>query len=178
MKAARGFLISILFIFLINVNTARPSDNVQTTGDFGQIVIPITGLLMTYAFKDWEGTIELVEPFVTAIAAMESLKYTVPETRPNGSSHSFPSGHTTSAFAGAGFMQIRYGWKYGIPAYLAASFVGYSRVESKNHYWHDVFAGAVIGVGSDLCFVKLYKNVEVSPVAGDGFYGLRIGARF
>ncbi len=43
-------------------------------------------------------------------------------------------------------MRKRYGWDYGIPAYAAASFVGYSRVESGKHYAHDVVAGAAIGI--------------------------------
>jgi hypothetical protein len=33
---------------------------------------------------------------------------------------------------GASFIHERYGLKYAIPAYVAASFVGYSRVESKS----------------------------------------------
>ncbi len=33
-----------------------------------------------------------------------------------------------------------------VPAYAAASFVAYSRVESREHYPHDVVAGAGIGI--------------------------------
>lgn len=33
---------------------------------------------------------------------------------------SFPSGHTDS-FMAATFIQQRYGWQYGLPAYVAAS---------------------------------------------------------
>ncbi len=177
-KAASVGIVSLLVIFVLGVDTARPADNIETAGTVGEIAIPAVGLFMTYAHKDGEGAKELVESFGTAIAAMEALKYTVSEKRPDGSPHSFPSGHATSAFAGAGFIQMRYGWVYGIPAYLAASFVGYSRVESKNHYWDDVVAGAAIGVGSDLCFVLPYKDVALTPVVGNGFYGIRIATGF
>jgi hypothetical protein len=74
------------------------------------------------------------------------LKYSVDETRPNGGSRSFPSGHTSMAFAGAEFIRKEYGWRWAAPAYLAAGFVGWSRVESKNHFTHDVLAGAALGV--------------------------------
>jgi membrane-associated phospholipid phosphatase len=74
------------------------------------------------------------------------LKYTVDETRPNGGAHSFPSGHASAAFTGAEFIRKEYGWGWGAPAYLAASFVAWSRVEADKHYTHDVLAGAAIGI--------------------------------
>jgi membrane-associated phospholipid phosphatase len=66
------------------------------------------------------------------------LKYSVPRERPEGSD---TSGHTSAAFSGATFIHRRYGWKYGIPAYLAVAFVGWSRVESGKHYSDDVLRG-------------------------------------
>ncbi len=74
------------------------------------------------------------------------LKLAIHEQRPNGGSHSFPSGHAATAFAGAEFIRKEYGWAWGTPAYLAAGFVAWSRVDAKQHYTHDVLAGAVIGV--------------------------------
>src|SRR5262249_36325565 len=78
--------------------------------------------------------------------ATEVLKGAVNERRPNGGAHSFPSGHTSFAFTGAEFIRKEYGWGWGAPAYLAAGFVGWSRVEAQAHHTHDVLAGAVIGV--------------------------------
>jgi membrane-associated phospholipid phosphatase len=100
------------------------------------------------------------------------LKYTVDEKRPNGGSHSFPSAHTSISFSAAEFMRKRYGWEYGIPAYAAASFVAYSRVESREHWPHDVIAGASIGIVSSFIFTKPYKGVEVKTEAGPGLHGL------
>jgi phosphatidylglycerol lysyltransferase len=76
----------------------------------------------------------------------DALKYSVGETRPDGGPRSFPSGHSSVAFAGAEFMRVQYGWKWAAPAYVAAAFVGWSRVEARRHYTHDVIAGALIGV--------------------------------
>ena len=45
---------------------------------------------------------------------------------------SFPSGHTSAAFTGAAFMDYKYGLKYGLPAYILASFVGWSEYMQKN----------------------------------------------
>ncbi len=82
--------------------------------------------------------------------ATYALKYSVSEERPNGAdSHSFPSGHASVSFAGAEFIRKEYGWAWGVPAYLAAGFVGYSRVKAKDHYTWDVATGAAIGILSN-----------------------------
>ncbi len=74
------------------------------------------------------------------------------------SNQSFLSGHTLAAFTGAGLTCVHhqhlelYGG-LGDPlacagALAAATWVGVSRVTTKNHYFSDVFAGAALGIGS------------------------------
>lgn len=58
---------------------------------------------------------------------------------------SFPSGHTSSAFAIAGSMAYSYGWKAGVPAYLMASGIGLSRIKEGRHWASDVVGGAILG---------------------------------
>lgn len=95
-----------------------------------------------------------------------ALKWTVRKTRPNGENNlSFPSGHTSVAFASAAFVQRMYGWKWGIPAYGLASYVGYTRIRIKKHDGWDVFAGALIGTGIAYWFTRpeaKRKNIEFS----------------
>ena len=47
-----------------------------------------------------------------------------------------------------------YGWKIGIPAYLLASGIGLSRVESSKHNLSDVLAGATLGYISGITAVR------------------------
>ena len=75
-------------------------------------------------------------------------------------------------------MRKRYGWEYGIPAYAAASFVAYSRVEANEHYPHDVIAGAAIGILSSFIFTRPYKGWNVQAEAGGGYYGIRFTRSF
>ena len=64
-------------------------------------------------------------------------------------SPSFPSGHTTIAFATAANISIRFRkWYVVAPAYLWAASVGYSRMYLGMHYPSDVLAGATVGIGS------------------------------
>ena len=76
----------------------------------------------------------------------QSLKFIVGRERPNGSNNqSFPSGHTSNAFALATVTERHYGWKVGVPAYLLAGAVGAARMKEDAHYFSDVVAGATLG---------------------------------
>lgn len=147
-------------------------DAIQTAGDILQYVIPATAGGLTLGYRDYRGTLQFGESFAVTKGVTYGLKYTVDETRPNGGSHSFPSGHTSVSFCGAEFIRKRYGWELGIPAYAAASFVAYSRVEANEHYPHDVIAGAAIGMLSSFIFTKPYKGWEIKTEAGPGLHGL------
>jgi membrane-associated phospholipid phosphatase len=59
----------------------------------------------------------------------------------NSEFHSFPSGHTFTAFSLASVLSVRYGYSYiWIPIAIA---IGYSRVALEKHYFTDVFFSAV-----------------------------------
>jgi membrane-associated phospholipid phosphatase len=62
---------------------------------------------------------------------------------------SFPSGHTTLAFATATSVALQYKkWYIVVPSYLWAASIGYSRMYLGKHYPSDVLAGTIIGIGS------------------------------
>ena len=63
------------------------------------------------------------------------------------SNSSFPSGHTTAAFAAATVFAVEYRNQPVIPivAYTIASLVGISRVTENKHWATDVFTGAALG---------------------------------
>lgn len=63
------------------------------------------------------------------------------------SNSSFPSGHTTAAFAAATVFAVEYRNKPAIPiaAYTIASLVGISRITENKHWATDVFTGAALG---------------------------------
>jgi membrane-associated phospholipid phosphatase len=64
----------------------------------------------------------------------------------NTKTDSFPSGHTTQAFAVASVIAAHYDSMWvKLGAYSAASLVGYSRIQRNKHWPTDVAAGAVIG---------------------------------
>jgi len=61
--------------------------------------------------------------------------------------HSFPSGHTVSAFTTAVLLTYWCRNKlFGLPLLLLAIMVGYSRMYLSEHFFEDVTAGSAIGV--------------------------------
>lgn len=134
----------------------------EDTGDILQLALPISAGLTTIIKKDWQGTKQFALSYSTGFIVTHSLKRIVRKKRPEGRGlyDAFPSGHTTSAFSGASFIQRRYGWKYGKWAYLMASVVGVSRMEGPDG-WHDIWdvmAGAAIGIGSTYIFTTPYMQ--------------------
>ena len=111
----------------------------------GTVIISsaITGLL--------KYTIQRERPFVT----YPDINHITPED-----SYSFPSGHTSTAFALATSVTIAYPkWYVATPAYLWASSAAYSRMHFGVHYPSDVIAGALIGSGSAWLCYQLNKRL-------------------
>ena len=154
------------------------SDVLETSGDIGAVAVPVAAAIMTLAKHDKEGMIQFTKSFATTMAASYGLRYAIQENRPNGHDRSFPSIHTSSAFAGAAFIQRRYGWAYGIPAYVVSTVIGYSRIDAKEHWTHDVLAGAAIGIASNLIFTTRVKDVQVIPAVSSNFTGIFLTKHF
>ena len=141
---------------------------VAKSTDVAAIALPTAALIGVLLQKDWKGLIQGVETAGATATATLILKYAVKERRPDGSNmHSFPSGHTSVTFATAGFLQRRYGWKVGAPAYALAAYVGWGRVYAKKHHLWDVVAGGAIGAGCAYFFTTPFAkkhNLSISPV--------------
>jgi membrane-associated phospholipid phosphatase len=100
-----------------------------------------------------------------------TLKYAVNRERPfitypdivqksKAGSPSFPSGHTSSAFATATSVSLAYPkWYVIVPSYAWAGTVGYSRMLLGVHYPSDVLAGALIGSGCAFLTFKINQKL-------------------
>ena len=91
--------------------------------------------------------------------------YIYPELVNKPSSYSFPSGHTSSAFAAA----IALLWqnrKWGVPVTIFAALMGFSRIYVEVHYCTDVIAGVVSGAVCALVAVLIVKYLF--PVVDKG----------
>ncbi|WP_418835195.1 phosphatase PAP2 family protein [Phocaeicola plebeius] len=161
---------------------SQPRKAVRTSGDVGAVLLPVAGLTAILIEKDWQGLKQGALAGITTLGVTYALKYAVKKERPDHSdNHSFPSMHTSVSFTAASFIQRRYGWKWGLPAYVVSTYVGWSRVYGKKHDWWDVAAGAAIGVGSSYLFTRPFAkkhDLAISPVVGDGYCGFYTSLKF
>ncbi len=185
MKSIICFLTALCLAFSIQAQEIAITGSrkaVRTSGDVGAILLPVAGLTAILINKDWEGLKQGVFAGATTLGVTYALKYIVKKDRPDHSdNHSFPSMHTSVSFTAAAFIQRRYGWKWGLPAYVLSTYVGWSRVYGKKHDWWDVAAGAAIGAGSSYIFTRPFAKkheLTISPVAGDGHYGFYASMKF
>ncbi len=168
----------VLFIFIgiyFNQNIAAQSrKKIETSTDVLMFAAPVTGFVASLLMKDYQGTKQIVLSGATNLAATYTLKYLIKKERPNHKDHhAFPSNHTSVTFQGAAFIQRRYGWKWGIPAYALSAYIGWGRPYCKEHDWWDVIGGTVIGTASSYIFTRPFArkhNLTLSPVLLNGQY--------
>ena len=177
----KAIIIGIISVTLV-IGIAAPSkadSNTENAGHVLQVVLPAAAFGMTLAYDDAPGRKQFFKSFLCTMGTTYALKYAVNRERPDGGDHSFPSGHTSAAFSGASFMQRRYGWIYGIPAYAAASFVGWSRYDSDKHHASDVLASAAIATAFTYIFTTPYESdVEFIPYINQDTYSVAVQFSF
>ena len=63
-------------------------------------------------------------------------------------------------------LQDHYGWKVGLPAFIAASYTAASRVVDNQHWTSDVVFGAALGIASARTVTIKFREsrVSIAPV--------------
>lgn len=150
---------------------------VKRSTDIVAVALPAAALIGTLCARDWQGLLQGVETAAVTAAVTYGLKYACREQRPDRSDmHSFPSGHTAVSFATSTYLIKRYGWKFGVPAYILSTYVAWGRCFSRQHYVWDCLVGAAVGAGSALIFTTPFAkkhNLKVAPIADE--YNKNIG---
>lgn len=165
----------LIFLFFLIFNLSKniiAKNTVEKLGDISQFLPVSAAIATTLIIKDYEGLKQLTYSTGTTFLSGLIIKTIVNEKRPMWQTNatnlidrgksSFPSSHTSFAFSGASFIHRRYGFKYAIPSYLISTFVAYSRIDAKKHYWWDTIAGAALAIGINYFFTNEYlKNTDI-----------------
>ena len=148
--------------------------------DILMLALPASAYLLTLNKQDEQGAWTLAKSLGLAAVSTLALNSIIDKDSPNGSSSdAFPSGHAAIAFSSAAFIQKRYGWRPGIPAYAVAAYVGWLRVETDDHDNADVLAGAAVGIISSYLLTRAFDdNVRASAWADSKSARLQIQVRF
>ena len=152
------------------------ANGIESAGTAVAIALPfVAGGISLAHDQDWTGVAQMGVVTLATVGTAYGLKHVIHEERPDHSDfQSMPSDTAALAFAPAQYLWDRYGWQYGLPAYAAAAFVGYSRVDAKKHHWYDVVASAGLAWGYSRIFTteyheryRLSSNLYAAP---DGAY--------
>jgi membrane-associated phospholipid phosphatase len=171
-------LITVVAIISCLLGVTAPARGVsEIPGHVVMAALPVTALAIAYFKDDTEGEKQwlrnlLANQLVTSVARL-GFNQTSWGTRPNGDGYGFPSGHVAFAASGASFLEERYGWEYGVPAWLLTGFVAYVRVDNNDHHWRDVVASSVLAYGIGKLFVTPENATHLAPVIGPEFIGMR-----
>jgi len=155
-----------------------------TEGGDGLVLFPLSAAFYAggrLGDAGWAADLGLESLEALTLSGVEAqlLKFSVRRERPDGSDHySFPSGHATSAFSVATVLAGEYGWAAGVPAYLGACAVGYTRLELDKHWLSDVVFGAGLGIASGRAVIRAKRarrkkeGLAWTPYFGPGELGV------
>jgi len=151
------------------------------------------GIKAKHNFRD--RTFVMATSYLLLFAGVQTIKRTTKIERPDGSNfHSFPSGHTATAFVGAHILFKEYKdaspW-IGVAGYTVAGVTGAMRMYNKKHWFSDVVAGAGIGILSvEISYLLLpvfhnilgikdpNKNLVIAPIVSNNNYGVGLAYTF
>lgn len=160
----------------------------------GSLMIGCTGIKAKHSLRD--RAFIVATSYATLAVFTNIPKFCIDEKRPEFVGHnSFPSGHTATVFMGAELVRIEYGGWYGVGAYTIAAGVGFLRMYNGRHWFHDVVAGAGVGIlsarvgeWSAQLWQKIFQksgksdyNFVFTPVAtpmSGGYCGFTMGCYF
>jgi hypothetical protein len=156
----------------------KPLGSLSKFGDLAGQMIPnaiyVLGQVLAGVSGDQLGhsrALGMIKASAYSAGVTTAIKYAVREPRPGKTKerNSFPSGHSTTAFAFGGYVYEEHGWKWGVPALITASFVGASRINDNRHYLHDVLAGTTIGLVYGIGISKIDKQNRAEGKEEVGF---------
>lgn len=140
------------------------------------IATPVSLFIIGAATHDHDLKVKSYETGIAILSAeliTTAIKMSVQRERPftdnpdiiykkaRGKGFSFPSGHTSTAFATATSLSIAFPeWYVIVPSYTYACAIAYSRMYLGVHYPSDILGGMIIGIGTSFLSFQLDKWIN------------------
>ncbi len=159
-----GFTVLVSLVVMLIINNLVLKEILERVRPF--YLFDLEGLLADKAAFEQAGRLGKFDVMVEKIklmteqnpemAAEWTSTYVYPNLVDKLTSFSFPSGHTSSAFAAA-IAVLWYNRKIGIPVTVFAAVMGFSRIYVQVHYCSDVIGAAFVGIIYALIGVLIAK---------------------
>lgn len=145
---------------------------------FGEFQYQIPVIAGVYGLSLWtadehlhEFSLSLISAYTLSSAATVAIKGITNTQRPTSAyqdgEYGFPSFHASTMFSIASVIDEYYGWQSGVPAYVLAGLVGWSRIDQREHDLSDVAFGAglgfVIGKAVAAAHIERHSNMQIMP---------------
>ena len=165
-------IITTLLICVLGISTVQAKRSPRCKNphskskiaNFGKFAMPLGALGVSVVKLDWIGA-GLSQGLAHGLYAVnKKVEHHVHKKRPCGCGGAFPSGHMIMYSTSASYLHYRYGWQYGLPAYIAMLGFSYDRVRNKAHSWGDMLGTAAIAnVITYLITPRFTPDVEYLP---------------
>lgn len=158
-------------------HTLRKAANVIT------LALPVSAIgISLLHHEDWKGIGEFAVAAGLTVGTAYLLRQSIRDNRPDGSGvHAMSPPDLALADSSADYLWNRYGWRYGVPAYVASAVVSYALTDAKKNHWYDTAAAGALAFGFNYALVDRYHPGRYRVSAGPGPDGgamLRIAVNF
>ncbi len=181
-RGAYGPAVLACALVLLAVPAKAASPQLRKAANIVTIALPVTAIGVSLLHhEDWKGLKEFAVSAGLTVGTAFLIRQMVREQRPDHSDfHTLTPPDLALADASADYMWSRYGWRYGVPAYLASTLVSYALTDAKKNHWYDTVASGALAFGFNYAIVDRYHPGRYRVTAETQPHGamLRFAVRF
>ena len=164
----RAGLACALVLLALPAQAASPA--LRKAANIITIALPVTAVGVSLLHdEDWKGIKEFAISAGLTVGTAYLIRQMVREQRPDHADfHTLTPPDLALADASSDYLWSRYGWRYGVPAYLASAVVSYALTDGKKNHWYDTLASGALAFGFNYALVDRYHpgRYHVSAEAG------------
>ncbi len=151
---------------------ATPDPSLRKAANVITIALPVTAIGVSLLHhEDWKGIEEFAVSAGLTVGTAYLLRQSIRDRRPDHSDfHGLTPPDLALADSSSEYLWSRYGWRYGLPAWIASGVVSYALTDAKKNHWYDTLGTGVIAFGINYSLVDRYHagrvHVAAEPVPG------------
>ena len=137
---------------------AAAGKSLRNAGNILVVALPVSAVGVSLLHNgDWRGLSQFAVSAGLTVGAAYALRQAIRVRRPDHSDfNSFSPPDVALADSSAAYLWQRYGWRYGVPAYIGRFVVSYALSDDKKNHWYDTLASSALAFGFNYAIVTRY----------------------